>query len=52
MKTKNMPQWERALQGETERLIKTGKMPTLEEVCAAVLETRRGYASQIRRASA
>jgi hypothetical protein len=35
---------------EVERLIKSGKMPTLEELCAAVLESRRKYANAIRRA--
>lgn len=41
---------ERALQREAERLIKSGKMPTLDELCAAVLEARTKYANQIRRA--
>ena len=41
---------ERALQREVERLIKSGKMPTLDELCAAVLESRQNYANQIRRA--
>jgi hypothetical protein len=38
------------LQEEAERLIKSGKMPTLEELCAAVLESRRKYRLQILRA--
>jgi len=41
---------ERALQREVERLIKSGKMPTFDELCAAVLESRKNYANQIRRA--
>lgn len=32
------------------KLVATGKMPSLDEVCAAVLEARRKYANQIRRA--
>ena len=35
---------------EVERLIKRGKMPTLEELCAAVLEARKKYTLKIRRA--
>ena len=38
------------LEAEAARLIATGKMPSLEELCAAVLETRKKYASKIRRA--
>ena len=38
------------LQREAERLIKSGKMPSLEDVCAAVLEARKKYSNQIRRA--
>ena len=38
------------LQREVERLIKAGKMPTLDELCAAVLETRKMYVNQIRQA--
>jgi hypothetical protein len=41
---------ERALQREAERLLKTGRMPSLEEVCRAILETRKTYANRIRRA--
>ena len=41
---------EQQLRREAERLIRSGKMPSLEEVCAAVLEARRKYANQIRRA--
>jgi hypothetical protein len=41
---------ERALQREAERLIKSGKMPTLDELCAAVLDSRKKYATKIRRA--
>jgi len=32
------------------RLIREGKMPTLQQLTAAVLEARRKYANQIRRA--
>ena len=38
------------LQREAEHLIKSGKMPSLEELCAVVLEARKKYANQIRRA--
>lgn len=41
---------EKELRREAERLIKAGKMPSLEELCAAVLEARKKYANQIRRA--
>jgi vacuolar-type H+-ATPase subunit H len=41
---------EQQMREEAERLIKSGKMPSLEEVCAAVLEARKKYANQIRRA--
>jgi hypothetical protein len=41
---------EEQMRREVERLIKTGKMPTLEELSAAVLEARKKYAPQIRRA--
>ena len=41
---------ERALQREAERLLKTGRMPSLETLCRAILETRKTYANQIRRA--
>lgn len=41
---------EEQMRREAERLIKSGKMPTLEELCAAVLESRRKYANAIRRA--
>ncbi len=41
---------EEELRREAERLIKAGKMPTLRELSAAVLEVRKRYASQIRRA--
>jgi hypothetical protein len=40
---------ERAFQREAERLIKSGKMPTLDEVRAAVLEARKKYGNRIRR---
>jgi hypothetical protein len=38
------------VQQEATRLLKSGQMPTLAEVSAAVLEARRNYANQIRRA--
>lgn len=43
---------EAELKREAERLLRTGRMPTLEleELCAAVLEARKKYANQIRRA--
>lgn len=41
---------QKRLQREAARLIKSGKMPSLEELCAAVLEARKKYANQIRRA--
>lgn len=41
---------ERALLREVQRLQKAGKMPTLQELCAAVLETRKEFAVKIRRA--
>jgi hypothetical protein len=44
------PLYEPALQRKVERLIREGKMPSLEDVCAAILETRRDFATKIRRA--
>jgi hypothetical protein len=41
---------ERALQREVERLIKSGQMPTFDELCAAVFISRKKYATKIRRA--
>jgi hypothetical protein len=41
---------QKRLQQEAARLIREGKMPLLEEVCAAVLEAQKKYANQIRRA--
>lgn len=41
---------EEKLRKEAERLIKTGRMPTLQELSAAVLEARMKYANKIRRA--
>jgi hypothetical protein len=41
---------QKRLQREADRLIKSGKMPSLKDVCRAVLEARKSYASQIRRA--
>ncbi len=41
---------EQKLRKKAERLIRTGKMPSLEQLCEAVLETRMIYANKIRRA--
>ena len=41
---------QKRLQREAERLIRAGKMPSLEEVFTAVLEARKKYANQIQRA--
>jgi hypothetical protein len=41
---------EEELRREAERLIETGKMLTLQELSAAVLEARKRHANQIRRA--
>lgn len=41
---------QKQLQQEAERLIKSGKMPTLDELCAAILEARKTHAVKIRRA--
>jgi hypothetical protein len=41
---------EEQLRKEAERLIKSGKMPSLESLCEAILETRRMYSNRIRRA--
>jgi len=38
------------LRKRAEKLIREGRMPTLSEVCEAVLEARRKYALLIRRA--
>ena len=40
----------RILERDAKHLVKSGKMPTLDELCAAVLEVRVKYANQIRRA--
>jgi hypothetical protein len=44
------PMSEEQLPKEAERLIRTGKMPSSEKLCEAVLETRMKYAVKIRRA--
>jgi len=44
------PMNEQQLRKEAERLIKTGKMPSLEKLREAVLETRGKSAVKIRRA--
>lgn len=41
---------EKQLQREAAKLIREGRMPSLETLCAAVLEARKKYANQIRRA--
>ena len=41
---------ERAMLREVQRLQRAGKMPTLDQLCAAVLETRKEFAVKIRRA--
>jgi hypothetical protein len=41
---------EEQLRREAQKLIAAGKMPTLEELCRVVLESRMKYANQIRRA--
>jgi len=45
---KNLTQ--KQLQQEAERLVREGRMPSLQELCAAVLEARKEYANKIRRA--
>jgi hypothetical protein len=40
---------EKQLKREAERLIREGKMPTLDELTRAILSTRREYATKIRR---
>jgi hypothetical protein len=41
---------EEQLKREAERLIATGKMPSIEKLASVVLKMRRKYANQIRRA--
>ena len=41
---------QKRLQREAERLIRAGKMPSLEELCAVILETRKEYRLKILRA--
>jgi hypothetical protein len=43
------PLSEGQLRVEAERLLRSGKMPSLAEVAQAVLESRKKYAVQIRR---
>jgi hypothetical protein len=38
------------LRAEAERLLREGRMPSLEELSRAVLAARRGYSTKIRRA--
>jgi len=46
----NMREFERKLQQEAERLIREGKMPSLEDLSKAVLEARKVYRLRILRA--
>jgi hypothetical protein len=39
-----------ALRRQLKKLVKEGKLPSLEELSAAVLESRKKYANKIRRA--
>jgi hypothetical protein len=41
---------EEQLRREAQKLIAAGKMPTLEELCRVVLESRMKYTLKIRRA--
>jgi hypothetical protein len=41
---------EEDLRREAQKLLATGKMPTLEELCRVVLESRMKYTLKIRRA--
>lgn len=41
---------EQALRRKALQLIRTGKMPTIEQWCAAVLDSRMKFATKIRRA--
>lgn len=41
---------EKQLQAQAAKLIREYKMPSLETLCEAILETRKKYANQIRRA--
>jgi len=44
------PLSEQALRRRLKKLVKAGKLPSLEELSAAVLESRKKYANKIRRA--
>jgi len=44
------PLSERELRAEAERLLRSGKMPSLAELSQAVLLSRKKYATKIRRA--
>jgi hypothetical protein len=44
------PLSEDAIRRQLKKLVKEGKLPSLEDLCAAVLETRKNYAIKIRRA--
>ena len=41
---------EAALRAEAERLLRTGKMPSLETLCEAIRATKAKFAPRIRRA--
>jgi hypothetical protein len=44
------PMSEQQMKREVEKLIREGRMPTLEQLCQAVLEARKKYSVAIRRA--
>ncbi len=44
------PLSKRQLRAEAERLLRDGEMPSLSELSQAVLESRKNYAIEIRRA--
>jgi hypothetical protein len=44
------PMTEEEMRRKAERLSTTGKMPSLEQLCEAVLEARKTYTNKIRRA--
>ena len=52
MKAKKIPSDRRRLEREAEKLIREGRMPSLDEVLQAVLETRCKFVPLIRAARA
>lgn len=44
------PLSEEAMRRQLAKLVEEGKLPSLEDFCAAVLETRKRFAPRIRRA--